>query len=100
MTASVSSGRLLGLYWARTGDAQVGLASSVHSDAQADGGCALMLGLCATGRLSELAGVRVCDQRRRRWPWGAARGLAGAAEGCFGAQEGTEVGVAEQVSRG
>lgn len=44
----------------RTGDAQVGLPSSVHGD-----GDARVRGISgATGRLSELAGVRVCYQRR------------------------------------
>jgi hypothetical protein len=91
---------------ARTGDAQVGLASSVHDDAQAGGGCSLVLvrvlvlSLSATGRLSELAGVRVCDQRSAS-PWGAARGSSWDGRGLFRfrARRGTEVGevgVAEQ----
>lgn len=37
----------------------------------------------ATGRLSELAGVRVCSQRRRRWPRGAAENCVLLAAGCW-----------------
>lgn len=66
-------GRRDGVLGGRTGDAQIGLASSVHDDggagAQADGGCwARVEGATrTTRRLSELAGVQGRYQRWCSW---------------------------------
>jgi hypothetical protein len=64
MTGVVSIVSFSGVCPGLTGDAQVRLASSVHDDAQADGGCSLMLDSVRRGgsQSSPVCGLRSAQE--------------------------------------